>query len=105
MTLQASIKAMHDDAGKWRDASSTTSSAASTAQGLTLSKVQLSWLSDDVGLLSSYEEIRAKAESLLREATTTLGDLATTLDQVANAYEQSDEKASTKFKGVWDPHR
>ena len=105
MTLQASIKAMHDDAGKWQDVSKTTNSAAQTAQGLTLSKVQLSWLSDDVGLLSSYEEIRAKAETLLHEATTTLSDLGTTLDQVANAYEQSDEKASNKFKGVWDPHR
>jgi uncharacterized protein YukE len=105
MTLQASIKAMHDDAAAWRDVSTTTNSAASTAQGLTLSKVQLSWLSDDVGLLDSYEEIRAKAERLLHEATTVLGDLGNTLDQVANAYQQSDEKASTKFKGVWDPHR
>src|SRR5262249_37179744 len=100
-----SIKAMHDDAGKWKDVSSTANAASQTAQGLTLSEVQLSWLSDDVGLLASYEEIRAKAERLLHEATTTLGDLSTTPDQVANAYQQSDEKASTKFKGVWDPDR
>jgi uncharacterized protein YukE len=105
MTLQASIKAMRDDAGKWEDVSTTANNAARTAQGLTLSKVQLSWLSDDVGLLDSYEEIRAKTETLLHEAGTILHDLSTTLNQVATAYEQSDEKASTKFKGVWTPHR
>ena len=105
MTLQASITAMHGDAKLWKDVSDVTNAAAGTAQGLTLSKVQLSWLSDDVGLVDSYEEIRAKAERLLHEATTTLSDLSTTLDQVADAYQQSDEKARTRFKGVWDPHR
>jgi uncharacterized protein YukE len=105
MTLQASIKALRDDAGEWKGVSDTTKAAAQAASGMTLSTKDLSWASEETGVLASYEEIRAKAEMLLNEATTILDNLSTTLNDVASAYEQSDEKATQRFKGVWDPHR
>ena len=105
MTLQVSIKAMRDDAALWAGVASVTDQAASAAAGFALSTRELSWASEETGLNASYEEIRAKTERLLHEATTTLNDLSGTLTYVAGEYERSDAEASAKFKGVWDPHR
>lgn len=105
MTLQASISALYHDAGSWDDVASVTRTAAGTAAGLTLDESQLSWASNPTGLLVTYEELRAKVERLLTEATTNLTDMASALRTVARAYENSDERASVRFDGEWEPVR
>jgi hypothetical protein len=103
MTLKAAIDALHDDAHLWQGVAATTANAKSAVDGLTLTEGELSWASRPTGLLSTYEEIRAKVAGLLGEATTNYNSLSSTLDRVAKAYETSDQAAQNRMKGVWDP--
>ncbi len=105
MTLQASIDAMRDDAGKWRGVAGVLKKAQNDAVPLTLTTKDLSFAADDTGMLLAYNEIKAKAERLLGEGNEILDKLATRLYEVADEYQRSDENASKKFQGVWDPKR
>lgn len=102
MTLQAAIKALRDDAGIWADVATTTSNAAKAAEGLTLTEGEMSWASRPTGLLTTYEEIRTKVQTLLGEATTNFNNLSATLNRVATAYETSDQAALNRMRGAWD---
>ncbi|MEV4754454.1 hypothetical protein AB0J86_04945 [Micromonospora sp. NPDC049559] len=105
MTLKAAIEALYYDADIWEDISGVTNEASSAAAGLTLTEGQLSWACIPTGLLDTYEAIRAKAQMLLTEGTTNMSDMAATLRKVAKAYEISDESASRRFDGEWEPVR
>jgi hypothetical protein len=67
MTLVAAINAMKDDAAMWGETADVCLGAANASSALTLSEADVSWAGSETGVLDSYEEIRAKAERLLRE--------------------------------------
>jgi hypothetical protein len=105
MTLAVSIQAMREDAGGWKDVADVLNGAANAASGLTLTKKDWSFISDDVSLVEAYEEVRSNCERLLREGNTNLTALSNTLYTVANDYQTSDENAAQRYKGIWDPNR
>jgi uncharacterized protein YukE len=105
MTLQASIKAMRDDAALWKGASDTLGEASGAAAQLDLTEQDLSFASVGTGVLTSYQQIQAKAERLLGEGRDVLATLSDRLYEVAAAYEENDAAASTKFDDTWEPRR
>ncbi|MCY1141172.1 hypothetical protein OWR29_24500 [Actinoplanes sp. Pm04-4] len=102
MTLKAALEALHTDAAMWDETSGVLSRASEEASALTLTEAQLSWASVPTGLLTTYAEMQAKAEALLRQGSQVHADLARTLDEVAAAYERDDEEAATRLGGVWE---
>jgi len=101
----ASIKAMRDDAAGWAGVAAVLNLAAGAASTLHLTKKEWSFVADDVGLDSTYEQIRSTCERLLREGDTNIGALSNMLTTVANAYETNDEKASSDYAKIWVPKR
>ena len=105
MTLKASISAIHADADKWDSIASTLKKAMFAAMGNDLGESALSFISRTTGLLDTYQDLQVEAVQILKEGVVQLEALASVLHNVGYAYENSDEKASSEHKGVWEPHR
>lgn len=105
MALQVAIDKMRADAGIWKKTSEVLDGASNSASTLTLGKSDLSFVSDEVGLLTIYEKIRSEVERLTAEGSNRTGALAETLLKVADAYQASDANASNLYGGIWNPTR
>ena len=54
-------------------------------------------------LADTYEKLRAKVETVLKDGGTETGDIAVTLRKVRTAYEDTDHTVRDKLHGIWDP--
>ena len=102
-SITVALEALESDARLWEDASSTLGAAARSASGLALTSMTLSRVGEEVGLVSTCEEVRARVERLLREGETELQVIATTLRQIKTAYESQDAAQRSAFGGLWEP--
>jgi hypothetical protein len=103
VTVEVALEALTSDAKKWHDTSTTLATAASQAEGLTLTDVQLSWASQETGLQATYEQIRSRVAGLLSEGATETDRIGDTLITVRKTYESTDDDARAALNGVWTP--
>ena len=103
MSIDVALEALTADAALWEDASSTLNTAAWSASALTLTTSSLSNVAADVGLVTVYEQARARIERLLREGSEELQTIADTLRAVRTAYESQDASQRATYGGLWEP--
>lgn len=101
-TVTVALEALTKDSGRWQETSTVLGTASSSCAALTLTDTQLSWASQDTGLQATYDELRAKVETLLREGSDETGKISRTLAHVRQVYESSDTQAIAQLHGVWD---
>lgn len=101
--VKAEYQALRDDAAMWDDMSGTMSDAASAAEGLHLSSVQLSWVATETGLVETYSQIRTKVAGLLEGGAQNFEDISTTLTKVADVYEGVDTENEAQVTASWQP--
>jgi uncharacterized protein YukE len=100
MTFEAAMQALTDDAKRWDRVADAARTAADTAGSLTTHPSQFSFAGGAVA--SSFEEVRAIVEQLLRGGSTEMAGAATALRQVRATYEGTDESAKQRLAGTWD---
>lgn len=77
--------------------------SAEAVEAMPLTSIDLSWAAVETGLLETYEELRAKTASLLREAASNFEATAETLLAVAAAYSRTDTESAQAIREVWVP--
>ncbi|MGF1662623.1 MAG: hypothetical protein ACFCVG_09165 [Kineosporiaceae bacterium] len=103
MSLSAHLDALRDDARIWDGVAAATGEAAGAATGLGVGASAFSWAGPRTGLDATYEEVRAKVQRLLEQATDNFTEMGATLRDVADTYQAGDEQAVRRLDGAWEP--
>jgi hypothetical protein len=99
--VTAAIDAIREDAKMWYDMAETVNTARRAAEGLGLGESQLSWASNDTGLLASYHAIHQKILTLLSEADANLQSQGLALNSAANGYERDEQNTLHQMRNIY----
>lgn len=103
MTMQAGFEALSSEAGEWDDASTTLSTAAATASGLTLSSAQFSALASSTGVDSSYADARQFVQDVLEAGQRETKQIADALRAIRADFQSTDATVVAEVKKSWVP--
>lgn len=98
--VTVALGALHADAQKWAAAATQAQSARSAATGIHLGAAQFSYFGDQAGLTQTYATLQQKVAALLGQAATNFHNISTTLVQVANAYQDNEQKITGSLNSI-----
>jgi hypothetical protein len=99
--VQASIEALHQDAGVWSEMAGQLDTFGQVARGLTLSSFEFSGLGHLAGLDAVYAQLQQRMVALLAQGSTNFDNVAAALHTSADAYEQDERNAVHRLKNVY----
>lgn len=99
--LQASVQALHQDAGVWSGMATQLDSFVQTARGLSLSSFEFSGLGHLAGLDEIYATLQERVVSLLGEGSRNFDAIATALHTSADDYDRDERNAVHRLKNVY----
>ncbi|MBB5960384.1 hypothetical protein FHS29_007007 [Saccharothrix tamanrassetensis] len=89
--LNAALDAMRDDATVWATAADSLEAPRDEVTELPLSGAEMSMWAADLGLDRTYNEARAKVETVLSQAVAGFRELAVGLRAAADTYQREEE--------------
>src|SRR5690349_7631092 len=99
--VEASIQALHQDAGAWSDMATQLDSFGQVARGLTLSSFEFSGLGHLAGLDAIYAQLQERVVSLLDQGSTNFDNVAVALHKSADDYDRDERNAVHRLKNVY----
>jgi hypothetical protein len=99
--VEASIQALHQDAGVWSGMATELDSMGQAARGLTLSAFEFSGLGHLAGLDEIYAQLQARVASLLDQGSTNFDNIAVALHKSADDYDRDERDAVHRLKNVY----
>jgi hypothetical protein len=99
--VAAAIDELRKDGARWRAAAEELHAAKDEASRLFLGGFEFSAPADWVGLTEVYQELHHKMTRLLDEGASTLNAMATALFTAADGYDEDEQNAVHRMRGVW----
>jgi uncharacterized protein YukE len=98
--VKVSLDALKADASMWAAAAADLRSAATVGDRLDLSRLQLTYMGEKVGLVETYQQIQAHLVSLLNQGASNFDHIAATLRNAADEYAREDAAGAHAIKGA-----
>ena len=99
--VEASIQALHRDAGVWSGMATQLDAFGQVARGLSLSSFEFSGLGHLAGLDEIYASLQERVVTLLDQGSTNFDDIAGALHTSADEYDQDERNAVHRLKNVY----
>ena len=99
--VEASIQALHRDAGVWAGMATQLDSFGQVARGLSLSSFEFSGLGHLAGLDDIYAQLQERVISLLDQGSSNFDNIATALHKSADDYDRDERNAVHRMKNVY----
>jgi hypothetical protein len=99
--VQASIDALHQEAGVWSGMATQVGSMASTAQGLTLNAFHFTGLGHLAGIDEVYRDLQERIAGLLQQAADNFDNVAGALTTAADDYARDEANAVHRMKNIY----
>lgn len=99
MPINVALESLTADAAMWETVSGNLNVAAASAGELFLPAAAFSFAG--TAAASTYEEVRARVEQMLRQGANETAGAATVLRQVRADYESTDERTRAGLDGLW----
>jgi hypothetical protein len=99
--VRVAVAALNADAAMWKQAAADLRTAAATGDRLDLSRLQLTYMAEKVGLVERYQQIQAQLVSVLYQGAANFDRIAATLRNAAEEYAREDAAGAHAIEGAY----
>jgi hypothetical protein len=98
--VKTAVAALNADAAMWETAAGDLRSAAAVGDRLDLSRLQLTYLGDKVGLVEAYQKLQAHLVTVIGQGATNFDNVAAALRKAASDYQREDDAGAHAIDGA-----